>query len=105
MNLPLITSQTFHFPLKKTWGAQDFEKKQKKSPKTKQIQPPNESAPIEIAAPRCSKNPINADPKAYIDEIVESYAGPRWVAHNGASARHEFFFGAQKKSLKRHDFV
>jgi len=54
---------------------------------------------------RCSKNPINADPKAYIDEIVESFAGPRWVVHNGASARHDFFFGAQKKSLKRHDFV
>lgn len=101
MNLP-PTYQTFIF-FKKPVGPR-ISKNNKNFPRKKNIQPPNESAPIESAPPRCSKNPINADPKAYIDEIVESYAGPRWVAHNGASARHVLFFGAQKKSLKGHRF-
>ena len=97
MNLPPTTYQTFIF-LKKKPEAPDFANKN--VPQKKNIQPPNESAPIKSATPRCSKNPINADPKAYIDEIVESYAGPRWVAHNGASAAMQIFWRTKIKSLK-----
>lgn len=107
------TSQTFHFPYKKNLWGPGFRKQQKSSPQ-KNIQPPNETLARD-------ENPIESAPKKLLLEMLQKsnkrrpqgiywwncriICRPKMGCPQRSICPPWIFFGAQKKSLKRHDFV